>query len=151
MNKHVIICAPAKAVEESFITEAEGFFHQQGYKTERSKNLLGRHHYFSGTIEERGADFQSAIDHPEAFIILCARGGYGSLQLMPHLNWDNFIKKPKILIGCSDITVFHQFLASKNLPSLHASMPLNFKENTELSLSTMMDAGGSYRHQILPG
>ncbi|MFT7344672.1 MAG: muramoyltetrapeptide carboxypeptidase [Lentimonas sp.] len=140
MDKLVIICSPAKAIEESHIKEAEGFFEKQGYKTERAKHLLGQNNYFSGTIEERAADFQNAIDHPDAVIILCARGGYGCLQLMPHLDWTNFIKKPKILIGFSDITVFHQFLASKGLPSLHATMPLNYKDNSDLSFSSMMDA-----------
>ena len=51
---------------------------------------------------------------PEVQAIICARGGYGSNYLLPHLNLTLIAQNPKILCGYSDITTlltyFHDTL-----------------------------------------
>jgi muramoyltetrapeptide carboxypeptidase len=113
---------------------------QQGFRVEIAPHTLGTNNYFSGTVEERLSDFQNGINHPEAKAILCARGGYGSMQILDLLDWTKFEKRPKIIIGFSDITTFHIATSQKNIPSLHASMPLNFASNTTQSLTSLVNA-----------
>jgi muramoyltetrapeptide carboxypeptidase len=61
-------------------------------------------HYLAGTDEERLADLHDAFADPEVKGIISARGGYGCMRLLPHLNWDLIRANPKVLIGFSDLT-----------------------------------------------
>lgn len=129
----VYLCAPAKAIEESYILAAEKWLTHIGLRSIRSKNLTGRHHYFSGSAHERLADLQEGIDHPEVKAIWCARGGYGSVQLVDNLQWASFIREPKWLIGFSDICVLHHKIQSVGIQSMHATMALNIEKNSAAS------------------
>lgn len=136
----IYITAPAKAVEEEFVLFAKTFLEEQGFRVLISKHCTGQFNYFSGTDEERLEDFQFGIDNPEIKAILCARGGYGCIRILDRIQWAGMLRDPKWLVGFSDITIFHQRLQRFDLPSIHATMPLNFKENTPRALSTLVSA-----------
>ncbi|MFN5030846.1 MAG: LD-carboxypeptidase [Flavobacteriia bacterium] len=136
----IYITAPAKAIEKEHVDFAISFFENAGYKVLVSKNCLGQHHYFSGTDEERLEDLQYGIDHPEVKAIVCARGGYGCVRIVDRIQWASMLREPKWMVGFSDVTVFHQHLQRFNLPSIHGSMVLNFKDNTQEALTTLLSA-----------
>lgn len=136
----IYITAPAKAIEKEHVDFAVSFFENAGYKVLVSKNCLGQHHYFSGTDEERLEDLQYGIDHPEVKAIVCARGGYGCVRIIDRIQWASMLREPKWMVGFSDVTVFHQHLQRFNLPSIHGSMVLNFKDNTQEALTTLLSA-----------
>lgn len=135
----IAIIAPAKAIEKEYIDFAIQIIEENGYRPIVSKHCLGKYNYFSGTIEERTKDLQWAIENEDVKAILCARGGYGCIQIIDKVDWVKFLLKPKWLIGFSDVTVFHQYLSTKKIRSLHATMPLNFKSNSDLSLSNLFE------------
>jgi muramoyltetrapeptide carboxypeptidase len=132
------ILAPAKAIEKEVVDFAVESLEGYGFNVQVSDNCLGRDGYFSGTIAERTADLQSAIDDAEVKAIICARGGYGCIQIVDRVNWAGYLTHPKWVIGFSDITVLHQHLSRMKSSSIHASMPLNYRENSERSLDTMV-------------
>ena len=136
----IYITAPAKAIEKEHVDFAVSFFENAGFKVLVSKNCLGQHHYFSGTDEERLEDLQYGIDHPEVKAIVCARGGYGCVIIVDRIQWASMLREPKWMVGFSDVTVFHQHLQRFNLPSIHGSMVLNFKDNTQEALTTLLSA-----------
>ena len=142
----IAIVAPAKAIDTSLIQHAQSKLEEAGYCVIVSPHADGQHNYFSGTIQERLADFQSALDNPTVKAILCARGGYGCIQLVNKIDWSSFVIHPKWVIGFSDVTVFHQKIQSLGIESIHGTMPLNFANNTPESLSTLIKAikGESY-------
>jgi muramoyltetrapeptide carboxypeptidase len=134
------IIAPAKAIEAEFVAFAQEFLEKNGFRVLVGKHTLGRWNYLSGTDAQRMSDMQEALDDPECKAILCARGGYGSVRILEKLNWAGFLREPKWLVGFSDITFFHNHIQACDLPSIHATMPLNFKENTAESLNSLVDA-----------
>ncbi|MFN5442722.1 MAG: LD-carboxypeptidase [Crocinitomicaceae bacterium] len=134
----IAIVAPAKAIEKEFIDFAADFFEQQGYEVVVGKNCLNQHHYFAGTDEERLSDFQEVLDNPEIKAIICARGGYGCVRIVDEIQWASLLNHPKWIVGFSDVTVFHQRINILGLPSIHGTMPLNFKENTNEALTTLL-------------
>ena len=86
--------------------------------------------YFSGTDEERLADFQSMLDNDDINAILCARGGYGMGRIIDKINFKRFRKSPKWIIGYSDITIVHSHLYSNySISSLHAPMAAAFNDD----------------------
>ena len=87
--------------------------------------------YFSGTDEERLADFQQMLDDDEVKAVFCARGGYGMGRIIDRIDFKKFKKQPKWIIGYSDITVLHSHLYSNYyISSLHAPMASAFNEET---------------------
>ncbi len=133
------IVSPAKAIDPELIDYAKEFLESNGFTVRLGKRCRSRHNYFSGTIEERRTDFQEMLDDESLKAILCARGGYGSVQFIDQLNWSRFEKTPKWIIGFSDITIFHQRLYQMGYPSIHGTMPLNFKENSNESLQGLIE------------
>ena len=77
------------------------------------------------------------IDDPSINAILCARGGYGTVQIIDSVNFSNLRKNPKWLIGYSDVTVLHSHLNKYGISSLHATMPINFKNNSKDTLLSL--------------
>lgn len=142
LKKGDLICilAPAKAIEKEHVIFATEIFEQHGFKVQVSSNCLGQYNYFSGTDEQRLNDFQEALDNPDIKAIVCARGGYGSIRILDRIQWASQIREPKWIVGFSDITVFHQRMQKLGMQSIHASMPLNFKSNTNESLTSLVSA-----------
>lgn len=136
----IYITAPAKSIDSSFVHYAEYYLKNQGFQVEISDHCLGEHHYFSGSEAERALDFNKAIYNPEVKAILCARGGYGCVQILDQIDWTAFSENPKWIIGFSDVTVFHHRLQHMDFPSIHGSMPLNFEENSKEALDTLIAA-----------
>lgn len=134
------ILAPAKAVDQALLDLAKERIEHAGFSVDFGANCSGSFNYFSGTIAQRTADFQAALDDTEVKAIFCARGGYGCIHLLDRLNWAGLLDHPKWIIGFSDVTVFHQHLTSMNCPSIHGTMPLNFQDNSTRALSLLFDA-----------
>lgn len=138
--KKIRIVSPAKHIDQLPVDFATDFLVEKGFDVEIGAYALGQDHYFSGTIEERLSDFQFALDDPSVDIILCSRGGYGSVQLIDRLDFSAFLENPKLIVGYSDITVFHNHINSNfNLSTAHATGPLNFSENTEAALESLIN------------
>ena len=135
----VYLCAPAKAIEENEVLAAENWLASIGLQSIRSKHLTGRHHYFSGSENERLSDLQEGIDHPEAKAIWCVRGGYGCVQILDGLQWAQLIREPKWLIGFSDICVLHHKIQSLGFQSIHGTMGLNIPSNSEAAKTRLSD------------
>lgn len=135
----IAIVAPAKSVEKVFIDFAVKFWKNQGFVPVLGQNIFNQSHYFAGSVSERANDFNAALMDPEIKAVICARGGYGCVQLIDLINWGALINQPKWIVGFSDVTVFHQKLAHLGIPSIHATMPLNYSENTPESLNSLVN------------
>src|SRR5258706_8191814 len=72
------------------------------------------------------------LDDVNIKAIFCARGGYCLSRIIDKINFDLFLKKPKWIIGYSDITLLHAHIYSNfNIASLHAPMAFAFNEIDE--------------------
>ncbi|GAA4451647.1 LD-carboxypeptidase [Nibrella saemangeumensis] len=102
------------------------------------ESLKARHGSFAGTDDLRRADLQRMLDDPAIKAIFAARGGYGCTRLVDQLDFTQFMKHPKWLIGFSDITVLHCHLHQLGVESLHAIMPKLFgSEEVAESVETL--------------
>jgi muramoyltetrapeptide carboxypeptidase len=101
-----------------------------GFQVMVGKTIGGRSkNYFSGTDEVRQDELQAMLDDENIKAILCGRGGYGVGRIIDQLDFTAFKKKPKWIIGFSDITVLHAHLYTKiKTASLHAPMASAFNE-----------------------
>lgn len=124
------IVAPARKIEMHEIETAISVFESWGLTVELGKNIFASDNQFAGTDKQRAEDLQNMLDNPEIKAVVCARGGYGTIRLLPFLDFSNFIRSSKWIVGYSDITALHAHL-NQNLgaQSIHAIMPLNFPKD----------------------
>jgi muramoyltetrapeptide carboxypeptidase len=67
--------------------------------------LAGKQYgYLSGTDKERAAEFMGLATRKDIDAVICARGGYGIMRLLPLLDYTALANNPKVICGYSDIT-----------------------------------------------
>lgn len=136
----VAIVATARFVTEKDIEPALRRLEAMGFIPVYDERLFAVYDQFAGDDEWRAATLQSYLDDPEIDAILCARGGYGTVRIIDKINFEKFLLNPKWIIGYSDVTVLHAHLQSIGCESLHATMPINFSDNTEEALNSLYEA-----------
>ena len=82
---------------------------------------------FAGSDEQRTKDFQNMIDDNLMQAIMLGRGGYGAVRIIDAIDFKNFAKHPKWIIGFSDATIFHSHI-NKNfgIATIHSKMCNSF-------------------------
>ncbi len=169
----VMYIAPAGNVDSTahYMKRADSMMKSWGFVVKYPKDLYKKNYVFGGTDNERLQDLQQAFDDPTVKVIWCARGGYGSVRIIDDIDFANFNKHPKWVVGYSDITVLHSLLHQHGYQSVHAIMPIslehhrpnrkkaiqslkNFFENKKLSYTISTDSlniYGSGRGEVVGG
>src|SRR5205823_5516964 len=57
--------------------------------------------------DQRAADFNRAAADDAVDAVWCIRGGYGTMRLLDGLDYDAWRRRPKALIGYSDVSALH--------------------------------------------
>lgn len=102
------IVAPASPCEKPYELErARAFIEALGYRVVIGPHVDLRKGFVAASEEERAADINAMFADPKIDAVCCARGGYGSAQVIRHLDFDLIRRNPKIFTGFSDITSLH--------------------------------------------
>ena len=108
------IVAPAGPVNRQQLEAGALALQELGLVPVFSQGIFERELYFAGGVRRRVDELHEMFRLPEVKAIICARGGYGSNHLLPHLNLGLIAKNPKIFCGYSDLTTllthFHDTL-----------------------------------------
>ena len=123
----IALVAPASPLPESTVSaELEAGISELaalGFDVDYDETLLERTGYTAGTPESRAAALRGAWLDPSIAALLCVRGGYGSMQLLPLLDPEEFRTSPKAFIGYSDNTAILAWLALHcGIVSFHGPM-----------------------------
>jgi muramoyltetrapeptide carboxypeptidase len=136
----VSIVATAKAISVDALDYAINFFQEKGYKVKVGKYIHQVHHQSAGTDAERLHDINEAINDTDVKAIICFRGGYGSVRIVEDILWNKLKVNPKWIVGFSDVTVLHSAMQTIGVQSAHATMPINYKDNTPEALDSLFNA-----------
>lgn len=120
------IVSPAGKINEEHVVPAIEWLRKQGYKVKIGKHVFAEHFQFAGTDKQRCKDLQKALDDPSCNAIICSRGGYGTVRILDQLNFSDFLKYPKWLVGFSDVTALHSCINNLNVSTIHGVMPRYF-------------------------
>ena len=84
----VALICPAGPIDEERLTRAVAAVEQLGFRAKPGRHVLAQDGYNAGTIEQRLADLHGAYRDPAVAAVWAIRGGYGTTQLLPHLDFD---------------------------------------------------------------
>ena len=97
-----------------------------GLQLKLAKHVGARYGYLAGTARDRTDDLHAMFSDASISAIFCIRGGYGSAQMLPLLDYNLIRRNPKILLGYSDITALHTAIGRRTgLVTFHGPVPLS--------------------------
>lgn len=148
------IIAPASPEDETIIEEKLNVLRDLGFRIKEGTHLYDRTGFLAGEDRDRAEDLMSMFCDKDIDMILCFRGGYGTMRILPYLNLDMIKKNPKIFMGYSDITtLLNLFYSELGLITFHGPMAnSNLKDSHTLvsMLNTIMRGDKPYTIPILP-
>lgn len=136
----VALVSTARKVNREQLTKALSLTDSWGFELVYDEELFDVDNQFAGSDEHRARQFEKAFLDDTIKAFLCERGGYGTVRLLDYLDLDMLLRKPKWLVGYSDVTVLHQEFQQRGIASMHASMPVDFAKNTPRSIALIGDA-----------
>ncbi|MBX3044968.1 MAG: LD-carboxypeptidase [Candidatus Kapabacteria bacterium] len=135
----IAITAPASPTSMYEIRHGIKFYKSMGCKIvvgETISKQRNENRYLSAKDHDRAEEFMSFINDDAIDAIVCARGGYGSMRILPYLDFEQIKKNPKIVIGFSDITALLNAIYKKTgLVTFHgpvASMEVDTQSSQSL-------------------
>lgn len=119
-NDRVAIVASASPFKKEAFTHGLDYLKSLGLKPSYQEDIFAKEHYLAGSSQRRFNELFAALLDPSIKAIFFARGGYGSIDLLPLLDQalaPSIIQKikqnPKIIVGYSDLTVLLNYLSDK--------------------------------------
>lgn len=120
------LVSPSRHISMNEVKPTISWLKKNGLKVELGPNMFNQKNQMAGSDSDKISDIQAFINSPNIQAILCSRGGYGSVRLLDHLDFQPLIDQKKWILGFSDITAIHSHLhANFEFPSLHCTMPIN--------------------------
>ena len=117
------IIAPAGCVERDALFRGVQVIRSQGFEVELSPRILDVKGYLAGDERNRADDLIDFFKRSDINAIFCARGGFGSAQLLPFLIQSDFSPVAKIFAGYSDVTFLLNWINSRfGIVTFHAPM-----------------------------
>lgn len=116
------IAAPAGAVDVERLARGVAELQSLGFRVRADEGLGARHRFAAGTLERRLRELNELLADDEVAGIVCARGGAGSGALLRHLDASLVRARPKVFVGCSDVTFLHLWFRSLGLVTFHGPM-----------------------------
>lgn len=121
------IVATARKIQPVEIETAVNIIKSWGLNVVFGPNLFKEDNQYAGTDAERAADMQWAMDDETINAVIFARGGYGTVRIIDKLDFTKFCKRPKWIVGYSDITVAHSHINRHcGVETIHGSMLSGF-------------------------
>jgi muramoyltetrapeptide carboxypeptidase len=121
------IPAPASGVaKEDFEKKVKAFsktLEELGLTPVVAKSVMAGASYLAAPDEVRAAEFMEFVKNPDIGAIICIRGGYGVMRILPMLDFAAIEQNPKIISGFSDITALVNAVYQRcNLVAFHGPM-----------------------------
>jgi muramoyltetrapeptide carboxypeptidase len=113
----IAVVAPAGMFTPPRLDRGIDVVRSWGYELVEAPNLHATARYTAGTAAERLADLTWALTAPDIDAVWFARGGFGTVHLLPDLPWQAL--DGRLVIGFSDATALLTALQQHGLPAIH--------------------------------
>ncbi len=117
------VVAPAGSVNDEQLKAGVEALRCAGFEIELAPGILERKGYLAGEQEKRAKALQYFFKREDIAAIFCARGGFGSIQMLPYLDTGLIRLHPKVFVGYSDVSILlNWFLQQCGMVTFHGPM-----------------------------
>ena len=134
------LVATARKISLKELDEGISLLKSWGLEPVIGRTIGAEDHQYAGSDALRTLDLQEMLDNPEIKAIWCARGGYGTIRIIDHINFYKFVKYPKWIAGYSDVTVLHNQLHKIGFKTIHGTMPISLEDNSAFAKASLKGA-----------
>lgn len=144
-NDIVDLIAPASRCTEQRLLEIKELLTSWQLHCRMSDSIFGDDLLCANSDAQRLQHLRYALQNPESKAVICVRGGYGSMRLIPALKALQPPTEAKLFIGMSDITALNLFLLQKwQWPVIHAGLaPDKFSSESLNAVKSLLFAESS--------
>ncbi|HEX8029987.1 MAG TPA: LD-carboxypeptidase [Vicinamibacterales bacterium] len=118
----VALVAPASSFPPEEVDGGVAELARLGLEAVYEVSLFEKARFVAGPVGARVQAIHRAWEDPSIAGLIAMRGGYGSVQLLPHLDWNLMRSARKPLIGYSDITALLTLHLRHGLNAIHGPM-----------------------------
>ena len=147
----VALVAPAGPLRgEPELERAAANARALGWEPRVGTHALARRGYLAGHDADRLADLNRALADDAIDGVWCLRGGYGAMRILPGVDYDAVRRRPKPLLGFSDVTALHAALgrraglATFHGPTARAELSAFSRASLERALTHLGDPCGAW-------
>lgn len=108
----IAVVAPASPFDREQFERGLGELRGLGFEPFFDQSVFERSGYLAGAPTLRAEAILTAWNDPSVAALIGVRGGYGSVQVLQHLDRERLRARPKALVGCSDLTSLLVFLGT---------------------------------------
>jgi muramoyltetrapeptide carboxypeptidase len=135
------IVAPAGPFDRDTFARGTRSLEDLGFKVFTPPGLLDANGYLAGSDPHRAHFINQLFADKGIDAIICARGGYGSIRILPLLDYQVIADNPKVFIGFSDITVLLTVLTDRSgLPTFHGPVVTSLADAPAETRDSLMQA-----------
>ncbi|MBK9563203.1 MAG: LD-carboxypeptidase [Micavibrio sp.] len=114
------VMAPSSYVEKKDIEKSKALLEKKGYKVFIHPQTYERENQSAGTHLQKTLALQGLWQRADITAIWAAGGGNRAMHLLDSINFEAMKRKPKILIGFSDVTaLLNAVTANTGIPTVH--------------------------------
>jgi muramoyltetrapeptide carboxypeptidase len=114
----VSVVAPSSPVPEAELWRGLAWVRGR-YRIRTTRRIFSRLGYLAGSDVERAHELARALADPDTKAVLAVRGGYGAVRLLGGVDFDGLRKRPKWIVGFSDVTTLHAEAWARGVASIH--------------------------------
>jgi muramoyltetrapeptide carboxypeptidase len=135
------IVAPAGPFNPVKFVRGKAILETMGFRIFYDESIFQQHGFLAGTDAQRADQMNRLFADPSVQAIVCARGGYGSMRILPLLDYQTIQLHPKIFMGFSDVSALLTMLYEQcSLVTFHGPMVTSLAGATEKTISSMRTA-----------
>ena len=135
------IVAPAGPFDLEKFMKGKAVLESMGFQTFFDEDIFQKHGFLAGTDSQRLEQVNRLFADPCVQAIICARGGYGSMRILPFLDFEAIQTHPKIFLGFSDVSALLSVLCDQcGLITFHGPLVTTLAKATEKTIVAMKTA-----------
>lgn len=144
------VAAPASPFDEASFKQGVHILESMGFVVKVTEEIFKKDGYLAGSDQERAGLLMALFEDTAIRAIFCARGGFGSMKILPFLDFKTIADNPKILVGFSDITALALAIYDRsNMTSLHGPLVTTLKQGSPKTVAELKSALSALRPPVL--
>jgi len=137
------VCAPSARFDKEKLDKGIHVLKNMGFEVEVPEDIYGKKRYLAGDDVLRAKTVNRLFSDPKIDGVICARGGFGSLRILDHLDWTLIKQHSKPFIGYSDITaLLISIISETGNPVIHGPNVVSLAEASEQTLTSFYSTLG---------
>jgi muramoyltetrapeptide carboxypeptidase len=133
--------APAGPFDPKIFLQGVRTLESMGFRTRVNDEIFEKTGYMAGNDAHRARLVNRLFKDTAINAIFCARGGFGSLRILPLVDYDVIRKNPKVFIGFSDITALLTAITARSgLISFHGPLVTTLAGTSKMTCNALLGA-----------